>query len=978
MITDTRPSRGSAETRAQLGPIPADLVRNFAEGNGTLFVGAGLSMGAGYPSWAELLEPLYQGMQDLPPNARFPEIADYLIDSGGPQPLMAHLARALPKSAGRPTEAHSAVLALAIGPNPKHPRSRIFTTNFDNLIERAATNIGAEYLTVRADSDLPRREASVLQIVKVHGDLENAETVVIASRHYERIAATKPGILGALANDLRERTVLFLGYSFNDDDLKLILSEVVRQGGPMSRPLYALHFADHAGYASVALRRFGIQIVKLREPAPGEDRHDVLVQWLEHFEQEIRRQRTATRSTLPHLGPRFFGREDEIAQVLEALRGDSPVTAIVGGPGVGKRSLAVKVFRSCAGEHDPQISDPLQFDHAVWLSGKEIGAAGSGEERLRAVLRSIHEVAGAHEPVVLHRDLPRATAAVRYLLAVSRVLVAFDDFDSLDDEHVRAWLGDIPAGSKVLVTAGEAPAVAGVARVPLTGLSGEDALPFIRAYGFRIGLPAVEAANDQDLLALHGAASRNPQVLRLALGQVDGAADLASVTERLRTAPCDGLFDHVLQGSWVGAGASGQAVLRAMAVFAEENLQVTAAPGPKRKVGRRRVFNEVSVPECALQAAVGADLDDEAFRAALERCLKLGLVDRATGGDPDEPTRYVVHGTTLAFVYRHLASGEENEIRRRISDYARARVSRILREQPDRPYWNALVTSKMRQLDPDWHIMRLALDWTGHHDHEAYLELVLRLVHYMDSRFHNRLRLHRVKWALGLLEGQGRWEDEALLRMDALGWTYVEEGDLEAAAKEIAAGLALAEAAPRGQARNDLLALGRAWQARVRLEEAAACDGEERTAALEEARTLALQARKIRGPSLWIQCRVFMAAGEVAMGREQYREALEHYENAACRPPLYGGEGGGYQTLPRLGLAYLKLGRLNEAEDRFKELLGLEDIAIGLHCAEFGLALVQRARGEVEAAQARIDRVRAALQPQTSTNLLLKMIDQSW
>ena len=38
--------------------VPCELVEQFARGNGVVFVGAGLSRGAGLPGWGELLAPL--------------------------------------------------------------------------------------------------------------------------------------------------------------------------------------------------------------------------------------------------------------------------------------------------------------------------------------------------------------------------------------------------------------------------------------------------------------------------------------------------------------------------------------------------------------------------------------------------------------------------------------------------------------------------------------------------------------------------------------------------------------------------------------------------------------------------------------------------------------------------------------------------------------------------------------------------------
>ena len=50
-------------------PIPPDLVEAIAKGDAVLFIGAGLSAGAGLPGWSALLTPLADEI-DLPPVKR--------------------------------------------------------------------------------------------------------------------------------------------------------------------------------------------------------------------------------------------------------------------------------------------------------------------------------------------------------------------------------------------------------------------------------------------------------------------------------------------------------------------------------------------------------------------------------------------------------------------------------------------------------------------------------------------------------------------------------------------------------------------------------------------------------------------------------------------------------------------------------------------------------------------------------------------
>jgi len=42
--------------------IPPELAEQFARGDGALFVGAGLSMGAGLPGWVGFIRPLAEAV----------------------------------------------------------------------------------------------------------------------------------------------------------------------------------------------------------------------------------------------------------------------------------------------------------------------------------------------------------------------------------------------------------------------------------------------------------------------------------------------------------------------------------------------------------------------------------------------------------------------------------------------------------------------------------------------------------------------------------------------------------------------------------------------------------------------------------------------------------------------------------------------------------------------------------------------------
>jgi tetratricopeptide (TPR) repeat protein len=272
----------------------------------------------------------------------------------------------------------------------------------------------------------------------------------------------------------------------------------------------------------------------------------------------------------------------------------------------------------------------------------------------------------------------------------------------------------------------------------------------------------------------------------------------------------------------------------------------------------------------------------------------------------------------------------------------------------------------MIAIDAEWSNINEVVKWAlVNKPNDVFFELVMLLVHYMDSRLLNKERISYVIKAIELAKGMGRKEDEALLRLDALGWTYVEEDDLDEASDEIIRGINIAKELDHdNNKKNDLIALGLAWQARVKVEKEHP----------KEAQDLIDEALSIPC-SPWIQSRVYMVAGDIEFKKDESEKALCFYEKAAAKIVDYGEEGHGYQIEPRIGLAYLGIeDGLKEAKKRFEMLREQDKIAIGKLYGEYGLALVAFKEDDREKARGMMQAIIEELNPKTKSNLLQKLI----
>jgi tetratricopeptide (TPR) repeat protein len=374
-----------------------------------------------------------------------------------------------------------------------------------------------------------------------------------------------------------------------------------------------------------------------------------------------------------------------------------------------------------------------------------------------------------------------------------------------------------------------------------------------------------------------------------------------------------------------------------------------------------------SVTRQALTAVTG--LGDEVCMAAITRLVRMNILNVDYIG-----LRYSIHPMTRAFAEKNLraqSSYRDAAQHRCCEFYLQFAREHVLREQPPLPYWNALVTDRMTAIDVEWASILGVLAYADDHREDALLlELVMILVHFMDSRFYNLERMSYVRKAIDVAERLGRREVEALLRIDALGWTYVEENRLEEAEVQIRRGLALAETLkwdPRVEPRSaeDLIALGNAWLGRLTIEHG---DAETAERLVEIAMATPC--------SPWIRYRVFMAAGDIALKIGDSSRAITAYQSALAEYDSYGGEGQGYQIDPRLGMAYASSGDLTRATEKFEGLRARPQIAIGRLYGDYGAAYVAYRQGRIDEARSLASAARTELSRSTSSNLLLEMIDK--
>lgn len=208
--------------------LPDDLMEQLKERRVIPFIGAGFSAALGLPDWSTLLREVSKELdlkKDFDEIERccqgdYLQIAEYLFlkcdRSVGP--IRHVMSRVLQATATKLSTAHIELVNLNA--------PQIYTTNYDEEIEKTFRRLLQPYASVALPKHIAGADRTKTQIVKYHGDLRFDATLVLTeSSYYNRLEFESPLDL-KFRSDLLGRSVLFIGYSFREGLNKSLASTI--------------------------------------------------------------------------------------------------------------------------------------------------------------------------------------------------------------------------------------------------------------------------------------------------------------------------------------------------------------------------------------------------------------------------------------------------------------------------------------------------------------------------------------------------------------------------------------------------------------------------------------------------------------------------------------------------------------------------------------------------------------------------------
>ena len=189
------------------------LKKAIAERKLVVFAGAGISIDSGTPSWEDLIKSLRYEISIPDNESDYLRIAQMYFNERQHKELIDKLRDVLKHKKLRYNEIHEEIFEL----NPEH----IITTNFDDLLEQVIKAKAYPFSVIKKDSEFPYGRNTKL-LVKMHGDLEEAN-VVIKEDDYTEYSQSHPLIESFIKGVFANKIVLFIGYSFSDINLKILI-----------------------------------------------------------------------------------------------------------------------------------------------------------------------------------------------------------------------------------------------------------------------------------------------------------------------------------------------------------------------------------------------------------------------------------------------------------------------------------------------------------------------------------------------------------------------------------------------------------------------------------------------------------------------------------------------------------------------------------------------------------------------------------
>lgn len=258
-----------------------------------LFIGSGISLWSGMPSWNGLIKELvdFLNNEGYSPEPVCNELkgnnllraASLGVNQLTPQVFRKFIRGALKIEQVKPHLIHNKICNIGA--------KCYITTNYDHLLEdslrKCCPDFNFQVITNKQKIDC----ATIMQvreknfIFKPHGDIDDTESIILTNEHYRTLYGQKSYTLETLKTLFLSRTVVFLGFGLNDPDFLYIKDTIENTFENGQFIHYAIMPEMSYEQKEYWLKYFGIQILSYKTSIlnDGSIDHSELINLIDSF-----------------------------------------------------------------------------------------------------------------------------------------------------------------------------------------------------------------------------------------------------------------------------------------------------------------------------------------------------------------------------------------------------------------------------------------------------------------------------------------------------------------------------------------------------------------------------------------------------------------------------------------------------------------------------------------------------------------------
>ena len=256
-----------------------ELAQAIKEKRAMLFVGAGVSVGLGAPTWSGLIDRIAE-LLDYDPDVFSALESNYLtsaeyykIKKGTIGNLRSWMDNnwAVEDGILSKSVVHQLICDLDF--------PIIYTTNYDRNIESIHKIRGKPHTKIANIGDM-KGSVEGTQIIKLHGDFDDDNSIVLTeSDYFERLSFESPLDI-KLRSDSLSKVILFVGYSLTDINVRLLLYKLWKLWSDSDfadkRPKSFLFLNKPNAVQETVLEEWGVNTIISEDSDPGKSLENFL------------------------------------------------------------------------------------------------------------------------------------------------------------------------------------------------------------------------------------------------------------------------------------------------------------------------------------------------------------------------------------------------------------------------------------------------------------------------------------------------------------------------------------------------------------------------------------------------------------------------------------------------------------------------------------------------------------------------------